>query len=404
MKYRELLSLYRSGQLDENQRKQVEADIEKQDAISEYLCEEGEVPSLEELGLPTEETGSDDGARFTAAIQKSIRRAFVKMGLIVGASVLAITLCAIFVLPRLVDHFYYDPTDIVGQNPNHEQLTTNRMSLDLAVFSELFLPCRYRGAVNAIPTGYGTYDITIPQSISADGRFNTLTGHLVRGKLTLYDTNPLQTPASNAFQLDDELTGLSSFSYVDGETGLPIPMEDQKASAFQFLADRADNGYLIGYVSLNEIMDYETFSSWYKTLSISDHFPWCGIYAENRIGQFITANIGMNPSSSGVCLDWDREQYPNLSTLDNTTSSSDRSSDPAWLTTHFISLMHYLKDHPELVSIFGPVNTNPDPDQIINYVKAHGLQVYGFAVTATRDELLTLQDEPMVRYISTQPY
>ena len=41
MTYRELLNLYKQGKLDDVRKKEVEAAIEKQDAISEFLYEEG---------------------------------------------------------------------------------------------------------------------------------------------------------------------------------------------------------------------------------------------------------------------------------------------------------------------------------------------------------------------------
>ena len=43
MTYRELLQLYKQGKLDMEKKKQVEAEIEKQDAISEFLYEEGDI-------------------------------------------------------------------------------------------------------------------------------------------------------------------------------------------------------------------------------------------------------------------------------------------------------------------------------------------------------------------------
>ena len=42
MNYRELLQKYKAGELPEEQRKQVRQDIEKQDAISEYLFDNEE--------------------------------------------------------------------------------------------------------------------------------------------------------------------------------------------------------------------------------------------------------------------------------------------------------------------------------------------------------------------------
>ena len=40
MTYRELLRLYKQGKLEDSAKKQIEAEIEKQDAISEFLYEE----------------------------------------------------------------------------------------------------------------------------------------------------------------------------------------------------------------------------------------------------------------------------------------------------------------------------------------------------------------------------
>ena len=44
MTYRELLKLYKQGKLEDSTKKQIEAEIEKQDAISEFLYEEGAIP------------------------------------------------------------------------------------------------------------------------------------------------------------------------------------------------------------------------------------------------------------------------------------------------------------------------------------------------------------------------
>ena len=49
MTYRELINLYKNGKLDEEQKAKVEQDIERQEAISEYLFDEGEIPGLEDL-------------------------------------------------------------------------------------------------------------------------------------------------------------------------------------------------------------------------------------------------------------------------------------------------------------------------------------------------------------------
>ena len=49
MSYRELLQKYKAGELPEEQRKQVRQDIEKQDAISEYLFDNEEMELEEQV-------------------------------------------------------------------------------------------------------------------------------------------------------------------------------------------------------------------------------------------------------------------------------------------------------------------------------------------------------------------
>lgn len=136
--------------MNEEQKATVEKDIERQEAISEYLFDEGEIPEWGDLrkaaGEPDntehyEEIASDEmddeEKRFVKMIQSSIRKAFIKMGVTISAVVLVIILLVIFALPKAVDVFYYDPGEIVG---SYDQCETNRMSLDMAVYSELFLP------------------------------------------------------------------------------------------------------------------------------------------------------------------------------------------------------------------------------------------------------------------------
>ena len=233
MTYRELLRLYKQGKLEDSAKKQIEAEIEKQDAISEFLYEEGERPDFSDLeneqgcfnGLNDEtqkterQNSKNDNSieeqqrnqpekqeeafneQFMKEIRHSIRKAFIKMGTIVGAVVLIFVLCAVFILPKAVSKFYYDPNEAAGA---YEGMTTTRMSLDLSVYSELYLPGNYRDQVNAVSRGYGEYDIVIPQTYTWTGKFTSVSGRLVRGKLTLYDNNILSRPTLMFYLPGDE--------------------------------------------------------------------------------------------------------------------------------------------------------------------------------------------------------
>lgn len=78
MNYRELLQKYKAGELPEEQRKQVRQDIEKQDAISEYLFDNEE--------MEFEEQVEQDGGRTTESTDGSVPKDGQNVN-IVGAAV-----------------------------------------------------------------------------------------------------------------------------------------------------------------------------------------------------------------------------------------------------------------------------------------------------------------------------
>lgn len=127
------------------------------------MFNESENPGFEDLKsdnlkLELSESGFMDNQEkeafeFTKMINSSIRKAFIKMGVAVGAIVLAIVMFVIS-MPNIMDSFYYDPTEIVGKKGSNE---TNRISLDLATYSEIFLPGYYRYGVVADGNGNGKY-------------------------------------------------------------------------------------------------------------------------------------------------------------------------------------------------------------------------------------------------------
>ena len=75
MTYRELITLYKTGKLDEEQKKQIEADIERQEAISEYLFETEEIPGLEDLDIASVGQNVNDAMdeKFIKICHSSIR-------------------------------------------------------------------------------------------------------------------------------------------------------------------------------------------------------------------------------------------------------------------------------------------------------------------------------------------
>ena len=119
-----------------------------------------------------------ENERFIKEIRKAVRRALLKTGIAVGCVILAVILGAVFIFPKVVSALFYDPNEVVGENSENTDIKTTRMSLDLSVYSELFLAGNRRDQVNAVDRGYGVYDITIPQTVSRNGKFTSVSGNL----------------------------------------------------------------------------------------------------------------------------------------------------------------------------------------------------------------------------------
>ena len=428
MTYRELLKLYRQGKLEEDKKKEVEAEIEKQDAISEFLYEEGEIPGLEDLKeqedtepaknlIAASDTEKNAGTgqnndfdnRFVKEIRHSIRKAFIKMGVVTGAIVLAVILCAVFVLPRVVSAIYYDPNEVVGE---YEDLVTTRMDLDLSVYSELFLPGNYRNQVSAVPRGYGEYDITIPQNMSWTGKFTSVSGRLVRGELTLYDKNILSRP-SMQFYLPGDETAWEAWEVDENGKETKMDTEARKKESIQYSKEEIeghnDNDWYTAFVSIEKIMEYKDFIEWFQNLSDSKNLEWgtlwCAVHTENEDGYCIEPNIGFCPFAAGMSMSWDKEKYPYLSLNDDGDLQEDvDETDEKIMQSHFISMLSYMREHKEILTMMDQAADDTDRYQeMIDYVKKNGLKIHGFAISAKKDTLLELYKEDVVSYIQTTP-
>ena len=198
MTYREMIGLYKEGKLPEAARERLAAEIERQQAISDYLfeCEEAEADAeAGELGLG--ELRADEAEeRFTRAIRKSIRDCFVRTDLIVGGCVLALVLLFAILVPRVADLFYYDPLEAAADGR-----AGNALSADLAAFTELFRPDYYRTEALAVRQGRGEYDIRIVDRLSRGALGRDTVGKIDRGKLLLYDGSSL-APVCGLFEKD----------------------------------------------------------------------------------------------------------------------------------------------------------------------------------------------------------
>lgn len=397
MTYKELLNLYKNGELSDEQKKAIKADIEKQEAISEFLFENDDIPELRDSCLEAEITDNDssfDDKRFQKMIKKSIRKAFIKLGVAVGIIVLALVIVASTVMPNIVDAMYYDPTKIT--NTTDEGNQTSQLSVDTMVYTELFTPGYYRNYAYASHKGYGKYDVEIFQNFTINGQISNVYGRIDKNTLTLFSDSVFSLPAQNAF-VPENINGVIGH----GGTGAAGSVEN----AFGKLNELDESDYYVAYVTFDKIMNYDEFVAWSKDNDIYPH--WGAVCRKQDENTYIADKIlGFNYYAFGGDHAYDRDKYPYLDFNDviksvNNNGIKIASSDI--MEKHMSSMLRYALDNDTFFDMAGCPFSDGELIMYIESIEQYGLFTYGFAITAQKDELIEISQNENVHYIYTTP-
>ncbi|MBQ4068371.1 MAG: anti sigma factor C-terminal domain-containing protein [Lachnospiraceae bacterium] len=394
MKYNELIDLYKRGEIDEENKKIVEYDIERHEAISEYLFDSEEIAGIDDVSgddfKNNIEINNDADKEFSKLIKRSIRKAFLKMGICVSTITLAIVLFVVYLLPGISDEFYYDPGEIAGKMDGIE---TNSLSVDMAVYTELFRPEYYRDNVVVESNGYGEYDINILQTSSYTGNFTNIGGTIKKNKLVLYDTRILNSVPGNAF-----------LPYNIGVKYMYRPTYENKGTAKEFIKNLPELELYMGYVTLSEVMSYDDFIKWCEDNYVVEP-AWCATAFKNDDGYFTDQIMGFKLNDSCGQIAYDKEKYPYLSQFDVSLTAVENDYIPSEeiMKKHFTSLLKYMGDREEFREVIGmDAFSSEEYDKLADNVEKNGINIYGFTIVGAKEELLKLCENENVHYISVR--
>ena len=304
MTYREKLELYSQGKLDEQQKIEIEQDLEKQEALADYLFEHQAPPGMDDLfdeepAFGAKATGGNDSNAkasitendlITKQINWSIRKAFIKTGVVAVIIAIAISLFITLALPRIVSAFYYDPGKKIDLGDDDYEYQLDR---DMRALIEMRIPelgGRIDGYVDGF--GYGNFRYTMqssyylypnPDSEDYATKSKSLTGEIRQNYFYSSDPNELQeymiAHGDSYFVTDDYFSELTYNS-------------DGMNHYSQYYA----------YVSLKKGMPYKRFYSEYAdndSFGTSGSWVWCrvqpgdGIWTSDVVG-FFARSFAMN--------------------------------------------------------------------------------------------------------------
>lgn len=412
MKYRELLELYKQGKLEEEKAQQLAADIERHEAISEYLFDE-EVPEVEALlqdgknaisessvrirrvnGDDTENYNTTD-LKFARMIHRSIRRAFVKLGVTVIAIVAAGLLFVQFALPEIVDSMYYQPDKVVeGDFP------TKQFDLDISVYTEMFVPNQHRMSTMVESDQFGKYDIIVNQSYSINRTFVDVVGKIDKGEITFYNHNVLLPPTGNAFAwsaggLDPDQ---SLSEQIPAGSNRVYCASGEPEYAKTLIEDLDEKTYYNAFVTLDRIMDYEEFIDFISNTEHKGTGVWCAPVVSEDSYNWRNVGFFYDPPSLSS-NNWNNEKYPELTLwypekedrLDMTQEEN--------ALTHFTSMLSYLNDQEQFSKMMHLESM--DFEGMKTYVEENGLKIYGYLTFADKETMLGLMEEEEVYTIYT---
>lgn len=394
MNFKELLNKYKEGTATPEEIKTVEYELSKFEALNDfeyenmtrniYTLENAEndgVNSVNDADCSTTKL-IYDSEQFSKTIQKEIKHTFTKIGLCIGASILAIVLFLIFGLSPLMNAMYYNPTELMWKE-SKTSYPADRLTIDMSTYTELLIPHKKYDSVYAVSQGFGKYYFTANKST---WRPLAEENASIAGQI---DKNTMQIFTPDLFELPyPDVMGLS-------------PMWDDDMAMCGYLPEEAESdiknltakGPQEAYVTFNKDLTYEECESLVAKYEVYD--PWYGVRISNHL-----MGYGFSNSTDGMDYQGNHlnDTYPALlHTFRNETcegDSEDVKVREEYFKNHFISMAKYISEQDIFLKM---INAAEIPvDEIEEYIDKHGFKMYGMAIYADKDALLQLCNDENV--------
>lgn len=397
MKYKELLELYKQGKLEEEKAKEIQYDIERQEAISDYLFEE-DIPGFERMSDLNNEENKDNSRenvqdidlKFAKMINKSIRKAFIRLGVSVAAVVLAVILFIQFALPGIVSAMYYNPDKLIKEQ-------TRQFELDMAIYTELFVPEQLRENVVIESKGYGEYEFRILQSYSYTRNFTDVAGNIKRNEITFYNSNIIRQFTGNAFVrthsciYEDELNKALSELITDENRVYSAAgsVEYAKETVNNLDEDKVYNAY----VSFDKLINYDDFVKFIDENEYAGTI-WCAPVVsmeDNNVGFYYS-------QGSGSFMEWDEEKYPMLK-LWNVIADDEAMKKPENAQQHFTDMLSYMSEQKAFCEMMD-IDAN-QLEAYKEYIDNNGIQLHGFMIITDKQTIQHMFEQEEVYIIYT---
>lgn len=443
MSYREKLEKYKKDQLPEEEKKKVEDEVEKAEAINEYLADKLEEELMEddeafqdrnEENTFHEEKDSrmeEKEAQFEEYVKKSIHRIFRKITLGTGAVLLVFLLFVQFGLSPLVSLFYYNPAKQIkvkmesdGDSESWES-SESQFGIDFGIFSELTMPCRSTDSAQVVSQGYGNYYFQINPTIGYGTQSRQgIAGQIKRGKMQAYTPGYFQSVQDNYFmaygldrtkdfreQIENSVTDYGDYS-VSTSQWVYVSLEDGEEA----VRSLDKEGFYYAYVSFDQTLSFEEVDQLMEKLqndvSVMGN-PWIAVYASE--GEYMrTLGYDYENTKNNI---WKvpaeyNQRYPELSLFSKNSYSDEayeeaqaKLKDEKAMTQHMVSMLRYMADQKKFTTMMEKISgSDRNWSLAADYIEENGLKSYGFVCVTTKADMEKMLTEEHILGIAVEEW
>lgn len=368
MTYKEKLARYRNQTATPQETAEIEADLEKYQAITDFLLEEEGSMDLP----PSVEQETEHKKIIQAMRHRSGKIVFLAM---VCACVVMIGLYV--AMPTISRKIWYDP------QTNTMSEFSSDLTCSIAVLAELTMPDIMMESVKVTPLGLGRYSIQVRQTPRIDPfTSDWVSGTITRGKIQML-SDFWQYPAANSFWR--ATTGFAE--EAPGADRLILDCDTAK----EILADLPEEYVLQAYISLSEDWSMEQLAQVKETVMQDGTLGWVAVRCVEEEQQLFPL-LGFQADSSGLILDGVDALYPYY----ELSNHKDTPLAESW-RRHFEALLQYSIDHAEEYARFTGdsterLGTHTAP-QTQDYIAQNGVYTYGFVYQATPKAVSALLEQ-----------
>lgn len=375
MNFKDLLEKYKNGSADDEEIKFIEEELEKHEAIEEYLSEGIDIDLKKDIS-------KDNINKETTFIKKSVNKKLRKV-IISSVSIVFLILFTVFyIISPAVSSFYY--------NPSQKTISKYQGDLyyDLKTVTELSSPGYAVGGAASEKLGFGSYNIYFD-------RINLFTRE---------DKNITEKIKRNR-----RVGILVDFfaPYCVGFEGIRVPelKDNDLKMHMEKVTDHIKKlnsvSYVSAYITFEDDLTMKELDELIKNYNEKIDFEWAGIRTGSS-EKAIHYLSGFNPDYNVfVCSDSaDNKKYPYMQLIDWFKHPEDYSRND-WsgaYTKHYISLLKYMNDRQNAVKTLDLNETKVDYYKIaLNYVQKNGVKTYGVLVYGEAGDLLKLINNEKIK-------